>query len=233
MRTYPPEVEARRAARRERERRRRMRARRRRAATLGVLLLVLAASGTAWALWPKGAEAEVSPRGLGAAPVLPVRVRAHAVEVATGRMRALAVELNKPKGPPSPPTLVPAPRVKTIVVDKSDQTVTLYKADGKPLDRFPCATGQTYPRVGTYKVTSRKAASMYPADGSRFTHFVIFTQSDKKTNIGFHSIPIDREGNPIGGLGSPESHGCVRLANDKAEFVYDWAANGTKVIVQK
>jgi lipoprotein-anchoring transpeptidase ErfK/SrfK len=170
---------------------------------------------------------------LGARPVLPVRVRAHPVAGATGRMRALAAELAKPAGPPPPPPLVPAPGVKTIVIDKSDQAVTLYTADGKALERFPCATGHTYPRVGTYKVTSRKLSSMYPADGSRFAHFVIFAQSDKKTNIGFHSIPIDREGNPIGGLGSPVSHGCVRLANDKAEFVYGWAGNGTKVVVQK
>jgi lipoprotein-anchoring transpeptidase ErfK/SrfK len=166
-------------------------------------------------------------------PVLPIRVRGYVVDRATGRMRALATDLAKPAGPPPPPPLVPAPGVKTIVLDKSDQTVTLYTADGQPLDRFPCASGVAYPRVGTYEVTSRKESSMYLGDRSTFKDFVIFTKADTGTNIGFHSIPHDGQGNDIGGLGVPESHGCVRLADEKAAFIYEWAPNGTKVVVQK
>ncbi len=157
-------------------------------------------------------------------------------------MREYAVEAAKRAAPPKPAKtaqaaagqpLIPAPGVKTIVVDKSDQVVTLYRADGAVVDSFPCASGNLYPRVGTYKVSSRKAASMSTRDDSRFYHFVIFTKSDTGTNIGFHSIPIDRDEQEIGGLGKPISHGCVRLAHEKAEFVYDWAKNGTKVVVQK
>jgi len=209
-----------------------MRARRRAVALLGALVLV-AAVATAWALWPKAAEAEATPRTLGAHPVLPVRAKAVVIDGAAARMKALSAELSKPAGPPPPAPLVPAPGVKTILLDKSEQMVTLYTADGKPLDRFQCASGHTYPRVGTYKVSSRKPSSMYLGDGSTFKHFVIFTKADTGTNIGFHSIPHDKAGNDIGGLGVPESHGCVRLADEKAAFIYDWAPNGTKVVVQK
>ena len=138
----------------------------------------------------------------------------------------------KPPAPPGPAKLVPSPKIKTIMVDKSEQMVTLYAADGSPVDWFQCASGVAYPRVGTYKVTSKKPDSSYPAENLRFYHFVIFTKSDKNTNIGFHSIPVDADGNEIGGLGQPESHGCVRLGHDKAEFVYKWAPIGAKVIVR-
>jgi lipoprotein-anchoring transpeptidase ErfK/SrfK len=138
----------------------------------------------------------------------------------------------KPPEPPGPAKLTPSPKIKTIMIDKSEQMVTLYASDGTPVDWFQCASGVTYPRVGTYKVTSKKTESSYPEENLRFYHFVIFAKSDKNTNIGFHSIPVDVDGNEIGGLGKPESHGCVRLAHDKAEYVYKWAPIGAKVIVR-
>lgn len=209
-----------------------MRARRQRAVLVAVLLLV-AIAASAWALAPKAPTAPVSLKDLGATAVSSSATATPPPAVAIEHFAAYAAELAKPKEPPGPAPLSPAPGVKTLVVDKSDQQVTLYAADGTPVDRFPCASGKLYPRVGTYKVTSRKAQSMSTYDSSRFYHFVIFTKSDKGTNIGFHSIPIDREGNEVGVLGVPVSHGCVRLAHEKADFVYKWAPNGTKVIVKK
>ena len=175
--------------------------------------------------------AAASPAQAGARMVMRTRAVAATPDKAIARFTVYAKELAKPKEPVLAP-LSPAPKVKTIVIDKSDQVVTLYAADGKPVDRFQCASGKLYPRVGTYTVFSRKPASMSTRDNSRFYHFVIFTKSDTGTNIGFHSIPIDPKGVEIGGLGKPVSHGCVRLAHEKAEFVYQWASNGTKVIVR-
>ena len=129
--------------------------------------------------------------------------------------------------------LLPAPKVKTIVVDKSDQTVTLYRPDGKPVERFRCASGITYPRVGEYKVYGHDPQSWGLSDDSTFFYFTQFEKSDAGNNIGFHSIPQNPDGSLIGTLGVPVSHGCVRLSKDKAQLLYTWADVGTKVVVQK
>ena len=69
-------------------------------------------------------------------------------------------------------------------------------------------------------------------DASTFYWFTKFVKSDKNNNIGFHSIPQYADGSLAGPLGVPVSHGCVRLSEDKAKLLYDWAPVGTKVIVE-
>lgn len=219
--TYAAELEAKRR-RRVAQRRTKVRRARAIAALLGVLLVV-GAVVLVWVL--SGSSGPRYARALKVGFPSPVDLIAPSILYAKDYAAKLP--------PPGPVPLDPAPGVKTVVVDRSDQTVTLYKADGTPVDRFPCATGQTYPRVGTYKVTSRKSESSYPAENLRFAYFTIFTKSDKGTNIGFHSIPIDKNGDLVGGLGTPDSHGCVRLEKTSAKTVYDWASNGTRVIVQQ
>jgi lipoprotein-anchoring transpeptidase ErfK/SrfK len=129
--------------------------------------------------------------------------------------------------------LSPAPGIKTIVVNKKAQTVTLYKADGTPVDRFRCASGVQYPRVGTYKVFGKRQQSWSLYDDTTFYYFTKFETSDKGNSIGFHSIPVEPDGTLVGGLGKPVSHGCVRLDKKKAKFIYEWAPIGAKVIVKK
>jgi lipoprotein-anchoring transpeptidase ErfK/SrfK len=139
-------------------------------------------------------------------------------------------------GDPKPTTLrplSPAPGVKTILVDKSEQTVTLYRADGKPVDRFQCASGEVYPRVGTYRVWGHAKQSWSLTDDTTFFYFTKFATSDKGNSIGFHSIPEEPDGTLVSGLGKPVSAGCVRLAKQKARFVYTWAATGTRVVVKR
>jgi len=129
--------------------------------------------------------------------------------------------------------LRPAPGVKTIVVDKSEQRVTLYTAKGTPVDTFRCSSGIVYPRIGTYKVYGHRMQSWSLYDASTFYYFTMFVKSDKGNNIGFHSIPVMPDGKLVGKLGVPVSHGCVRLDKAKAKFLYSWAPVGTKVVVKK
>lgn len=121
---------------------------------------------------------------------------------------------------------------KAIVIDKSSQTVGLYGADGKLIDAFLCASGRYYPKAGDFEVFTRKARSSSLYDDTTVYFFTVFQTSEKGNNIGFHSIPVDRSGKPVGGLGAPVSHGCVRLDRKKAELIYRWASNGTRVKVQ-
>ncbi len=54
--------------------------------------------------------------------------------------------------------------------------------------------------------------------------------------IGFHSIPVNRRGQPLQSeaeLGSYRSHGCVRQSNWNASLLYEWAQIGTQVVVVK
>jgi lipoprotein-anchoring transpeptidase ErfK/SrfK len=56
----------------------------------------------------------------------------------------------------------------------------------------------------------------------------------RRLAIGFHSIPVRRNGQPIQSeaqLGTPLSHGCVRQSLPDAAFLWGWAGVGTAVVV--
>jgi lipoprotein-anchoring transpeptidase ErfK/SrfK len=239
--------EKRHGERSERARRERMRVRRQRAIAVGALALLLVAGG-AYALRPSGS----GPAG----DVIATAVASTTVETTTPSAPAapagVATESAEPSTPPAPATtptpavtpapttkpaikpLRPAPGVKTIVVEKKAQRVTLYKANGTGVDTFRCSSGLLYPRIGKYKVYGRRKQSWSLYDNSTFFYFVMFVKSDKGNNIGFHSVPQLPNGKLVPGkLGKPVSHGCVRLEKSKAKFVYGWASDGTRVIVKK
>lgn len=195
---------------------------------LVIALIAVAVLGTAFALRPAAAPpTPVSARGKSPAPSEPTRTVEASAAAETTRAAA------KPAGAAVPKRLVPAPGAKTIVVDKSEQRVTLYKADGRPVDTFRCASGVVYPRVGDYKVFGHDPQSWGLSDDTTFYYFTKFAKSDKGNNIGFHSIPQNPDGSVVGKLGVAVSHGCVRLDKAKARFVFTWAVAGTKVVVRR
>lgn len=170
---------------------------------------------------------------LSARPVLgPPRADAADGRVRVGGSRAAATDTSETPWPAiAHPRRFTTGDRRTLVISRSDQTVTLYEADGTRIDGFPCATGVYYPVPGTYSVYAHRGSGASPDDGSRFQFFTVFAASHRGVSIGFHSIPVDRHGNLLGGLGEPISHGCVRLELEKARFVYDWATDGSRVIV--
>jgi lipoprotein-anchoring transpeptidase ErfK/SrfK len=227
-----PETDPRHAARAERlrgDRARRVLQRR----ALVVLIVAVAVGGAAFALRTRAVPASQAP-GADTVAAVPTRtVEATAPAEAPPATQSATVTPVPEPGPTAPKRLSPAPGIKTIVVDKSDQRVTLYKADGAPVDTFLCASGVVYPRVGTYKVWGRAKQSWALTDDSTFFYFTKFAKSDKGNSIGFHSIPQEPDGTLVGKLGVAVSHGCVRLDKAKAKFVYTWAATGTRVVVKK
>ena len=121
-----------------------------------------------------------------------------------------------------------APR---IVVDLSDQTVTLIDTDGDTVATYPASTGspETPTPTGRYRVTSKSTAT-FAVNNPRVTmrHMVRFNGG-----IGFHSIPR-KDGRPLDTpLGERGvSHGCVRLADRDARELYRNTPIGTLVIVR-
>lgn len=51
--------------------------------------------------------------------------------------------------------------------------------------------------------------------------------------VGIHELPVWPNGYVEGEdhLGTPVSHGCIRLGHDSAEFMYNWAEIGTGVFI--
>ena len=236
------------AERAERLRRDRMRRSRQRA-LLVVALAVVVVGGTAFALRPAATAAHSAAGSAVVATGTPDATRTAdasgtgeasrvgtTTTVPSAEATKPAQEATRPAAPaaPAPPKpLRPAPGVKTIVVDKSEQRVTLYKANGKPVDSFRCSSGIIYPRVGTYTVFGHDPASSALADNTHFYYFTKFAKSDKGNNIGFHSNPQNPDGSVVGKIGKAVSHGCVRLYKADAKFVFTWAVTGTRVVVKK
>jgi len=120
---------------------------------------------------------------------------------------------------------------QTIVVDRAGQRVFLCGEHGAVLKTYPCATGSYYPTVGVFQVSEKIPSAKSLFDDSRFSFFTVFQLAQKWAKVGFHSIPVFPDGRPAGGLGQPNSHGCVRLSYEDAKFLYEWARVGTTVIV--
>ena len=60
-----------------------------------------------------------------------------------------------------------------------------------------------------------------------------FANGPRGDNIGFHEIPY-WHGVPLQPddlLGTPQSDGCVRQSTADAQFMWDFAPGGTKVVV--
>lgn len=96
-------------------------------------------------------------------------------------------------------------------------------------------SGRTYePSAGTYHVYSRSLYTYSAKDPSvRWRYMVRFAYGFQGGRIGFHEIP-NRNGVPLQTseqLGLPLSAGCVRQSTPDAQWLWNWAGIGTKVVV--
>lgn len=159
-----------------------------------------------------------------------------------------------PAPAPKPtPAVTPAPEKKQtaksgktttpakykILVDISDQKVKVYK-NGSVIRTMICSTGlpgkDTETPVGNFNITKYRGKSFYnndPAVNEGAKYWVGFIGA----NFLFHSVPTDRNGNIIQEeatkLGTPASHGCVRLSMDDAKWFYDTIPAGSDVVIQE
>lgn len=97
-------------------------------------------------------------------------------------------------------------------------------------------------RMGEFKISSGKPSSSTPKgnfkiDGkalkawSNYGLWMPYWMSLQHGYFGIHELPVWPDGTKEGEnhLGTPVSHGCVRLGVGPAEFLYSWAPIGTAV----
>ena len=147
------------------------------------------------------------------------------------------------------PNLGPAnsvPKAATIVVDRSDGTLTLLDADGAVIAQFPASTGSAHDPlpVGTWKVQGIAKNPVYhynpklfwdanPGDakakipgGPNNPVGVVWIDLSKE-HYGIHGTPEPS------GIGKTQSHGCIRLTNWDALAVAQAVTAGVPVILQE
>lgn len=154
-----------------------------------------------------------------------------AVAVAPAAMAPAVVAAQE--APPAPPPDSGAGR--RVVYSLSQQRVwqvAVAPEGAETVERTYLVSGRRgYPKAGTYSVFS---TSRHTRAGSlRMEYMVRFTKS-RRTNVGFHSIPVDRRGRPIQSeaqLGTPRSRGCVRPSVADAAALWAFAPVGTTVVV--
>lgn len=120
-----------------------------------------------------------------------------------------------------------------ITVSLEKQTVSVLDAKDRLIYLFSCSTGEpgNDTPTGAFSV-SDKGKSFYNPDVQQGAYY--WTRF--KGTFLFHSLPFDSKQKMIPAeadkLGTPASHGCVRLKVEDAKWIYDNIPKGTKVIIE-
>ena len=144
-----------------------------------------------------------------------------------------------------PPPAAPAPDMRglpinsgsgrRVVYSMEQQRVWWVEEDGAVVHTYLVSGRYKTPGEGTYSVFSKSRYTTSIGGGASMQWMVRFAQGSDAA-IGFHSIPVNRSGQPLQSedeLGSYRSHGCVRQSNWNASLLYEWAQIGTQVVVVK
>lgn len=125
-------------------------------------------------------------------------------------------------------------RDRRVVFDISAQRVWIVGADGSERATYLVSGSRTDNlRPGRYEVFSRSKHAIGYGRHSTMDYFVRFAHGENAA-IGFHDIPVDRDGEPvqaIGELGTPQSAGCIRQKRVDAQRMWQFAGTGTRVVV--
>lgn len=134
--------------------------------------------------------------------------------------------------------------VSKIVVDKSEESLKLFGADGKLLAYFPTTLGssESPPPYGTWKVTAIAPDPNYNYDPERFvspgTPTKVTVPPGPNNPVGMMWIALSAKHYGIHGTPDPskisktQSHGCIRLTNWDVLEVASVIAPEVQVIIQ-
>ncbi|MCR5701129.1 MAG: L,D-transpeptidase family protein [Lachnospiraceae bacterium] len=133
---------------------------------------------------------------------------------------------------------LPKKRKYMIKVNTKKCVVTVYAKDGRkgyriPVKSFICSPGK-YTSSGTFTVGEKyRYRSLFYNSYSQWTAVI-------HGNILFHTTPYKSYGNnnsldvaEYNKLGTPASHGCIRLQCEAVKWIYDNCKRGTKVVIYR
>ncbi len=120
---------------------------------------------------------------------------------------------------------------KYIDINLAAQVMTIFE-QGASLDAYIVSSGKPGMEtpVGNYKIENKALRPFSKGYGLYMPNWMALVPSGK---FGIHELPEWPGGYKEGAnhLGTPISHGCVRLGVGAAKRVFDWAEIGTPVIV--
>lgn len=121
---------------------------------------------------------------------------------------------------------------KYVEVDLSSQM--LYQYEGAQLiHSYRVSTGKasTPTPIGTFSIQDKSPRAYSATFGLYMPYWMPFIGS----TYGLHALPQWPSGYTEGAnhIGTPVSHGCVRLSNENAAALYDWAEVGTHVVIHR
>jgi len=130
---------------------------------------------------------------------------------------------------------------KAILVVLGERKLYLY--NGAPVERtFGCAIGQAkYPTpLGTFKIINKSANPAWRNPGSAWAKGMpSYIAPGPNNPLGLRALYLNSPGirihgtNKLSSIGSPASHGCVRLANSDIVKLYPLVPMGTPVYIIK
>jgi len=124
-------------------------------------------------------------------------------------------------------------KIKKIVIDLSEQQLYLYEND-EIIANYLVSTGKPGMEtpIGEFKIYT-KNLRQWSRMASLWMPYWMMIEPTK--GIGIHELPEWPSGFKEGleHLGTPVSHGCIRLGVGAAELVYNWVEIDTKVEIQQ
>lgn len=121
-----------------------------------------------------------------------------------------------------------------INVNLTDQDIKVYK-DAMLIKEMPCSTGtigdqNTETPLGKFKILVRGEEFFNYAVNEGAKYYLQFFG-----NYLIHSVPVDQNGDVIEKeeekLGSPVSHGCIRVTMEDAKWLYENVPDGGEVLI--
>jgi lipoprotein-anchoring transpeptidase ErfK/SrfK len=149
----------------------------------------------------------------------------------------------------SEPVVVPDPAPNAVVSETPNESIVAKIAEGKYIDinlaKQNLSIFEDGKLLGTYRVSSGKRGMATPAGtfkvmskapraySKKYKLYMPYWMQFTGAGHGIHELPEWPNGYKEGAnhLGTPVSHGCVRLGVGPAARVYNWADVGTPIVI--